>query len=228
MRKIVIVSENVKSHALKALARKLTERLGYHVYRVTPDRVGRRIAVHFHTGIDKCEQFDRFSKAAIASPVYTLDSSRVNELGSRRIVARKVTNGSQGVGITIFNAGDPVPAAPLYTAYIPKKKEFRVHVWNNKVIDVQEKRKRSGEDVASTEVRNSDSGYVYCRNNVSESVVRDQLAVSAVQSLGRTQGAVDIIWQEKSDKYFVLEVNSRPGMEGTTLDKYADAILEQL
>jgi len=36
------------------------------------------------------------------------------------------------------------------------------------------------------------------------------------------------IWSEKQNKCFVLEVNSRPGMEGTTVEKYAAAIIKGL
>jgi D-alanine-D-alanine ligase-like ATP-grasp enzyme len=35
-------------------------------------------------------------------------------------------------------------------------------------------------------------------------------------------GAVDVIWNEKEDKYYVLEVNTACGLEGTTLDKYVE------
>jgi D-alanine-D-alanine ligase-like ATP-grasp enzyme len=120
------------------------------------------------------------------------------------------------------------PAAPLYTEYIPKKKEFRVHVWNNEVIDVVEKRKKkSFENERDTQVRNTANGYVFCRDNVVEPDDLRNLAVRAVQSLERTYGAVDIIWNERQNKSFVLEVNSRPGMQGTTVKKYADAILKE-
>ena len=52
--------------------------------------------------------------------------------------------------------------------------------------------------------------------------VRDTIAVNAVKALGLDFGAVDIIYNEKENQYYVLEVNTAPGLEGTTLIKYAE------
>lgn len=129
----------------------------------------------------------------------------------------------------MFERGTTPPPAPLYVEYIVKKKEFRVHVWNNEVIDVAEKRKRSGyTEERDAFVRNTANGYVFCRTNVIEPTDLRPLALSAVSALGRSYGAVDVIYNEKQNKCFVLETNSRPGMEGTTVEKYSDAILRGL
>jgi hypothetical protein len=225
--KIVLVSSNLKSRGLKLLANKLSEKVGYHVYRVAPNRVRRRIGIHFLSGIDKRQQMSSFNNAGVNCPVFTT-SPRGVEFESRSVVARALTNASEGRGITIFNRDDHTwPRAPLYTEYIPKKKEFRVHVWNNQVIDVAEKRKKAGYDAErNTQIRNTANGYVFCRTDVVEPVGLRPLALSAVAALGRNYGAVDIIWNEKRNKCYVLEVNSRPGMEGTTVEKYANAILQ--
>lgn len=227
--KIVVCSPNTKSNALKALANKLGEKLGYRVYRVTPDRVKRRIPVHFHNGVDKVEQFQRFREGKLSAPKHCLEPSGIADFSFKRVVARTLTNSSEGRGIVVFEKGETPPRAPLYTEYIPKKKEFRVHVWNNEVIDVVEKRKRrnhSGE--RDDYVRNTANGYVFCRDNIIEPADIRDLALGAVRAINRTYGAVDIVWTEKLNKCFVLEVNSRPGMEGTTVEKYANAILKGL
>jgi hypothetical protein len=54
----------------------------------------------------------------------------------------------------------------------------------------------------------------------------ETLAKNAVQCLGYFFGAVDIIYNENAKKYYVLETNSRPGIEGTTAEKYAEALLK--
>jgi hypothetical protein len=230
MRKIVISSPNIKSRALKELANKLSEKVGYRVYRVHPDRVRNRRPVCFVQGLDKTAQFRAFQNAAVSAPGHVLSTSGIAELTSRLVVARKLTNSSEGKGIEIFSKDDPnPPRAPLYTEYIPKKKEFRVHVWNKEVFLVQEKRKKkSFENDRNTQVRNTANGYVFCRDGITEPDDLRPLAVAAVSSLGRSYGAVDIIWNEKQNKSFVLEVNSRPGMQGTTVELYADVILKGL
>jgi len=227
-KKIVLCSHNLKSRGLKALANKLSEKVGYHVYRVTPNRVRNRTPIHFREGVDKRLQLAAFTFHSVACPGYTLQSDGLGAIDSRRIVARTLTNSSEGRGIVIFNKGETPPPAPLYTEYIPKKKEFRVHVWANKAFDVAEKRKRRGVDERNTQIRNTANGYVFCRDGVVEPDGLRTLAQDAVSALGRSYGAVDIIWNEKQNKCYVLEVNSRPGMEGKTVELYADAILRSI
>lgn len=226
MKKLVISSNNIKSRALKALANNLSERLGYRVYRVTPERVRNRNAIRFSDGVDKRIQLERYKLNNVNAPNYSLSSVECNALPSSTIVARQLTNSSEGKGIVIFKKGNTPPPAPLYTEYIPKKKEFRVHIWNNEAFHVTEKRKRKGVEERDTRVRNTDNGYVFCTSNLVEPDGLRDLAQRAVRALGRTYGAVDVIWNEKRDKCYVLEVNSRPGMEGSTVDHYAEAILK--
>lgn len=230
MPKLVVSSPNTKSRALKELANELSARVGYRVYRVTPDRIRSRQHVSFLAGFDKVEQLTRFHASGVSAPGFARTRDGAHGLGSKQVVCRALTNSSEGRGITICNADDPaMPNVPLYTAYIPKKKEFRVHIWNNKVIDVQEKRRRRTDSTEKEyQVRNTANGYVFCRDNVNPPADCATTALGAVASLGRSYGAVDIIWNEKQNKCFVLEVNSRPGMQGTTVKKYADAIMENV
>jgi hypothetical protein len=226
--RIVVASHNLRSNALKELANELTVQLGYKVWRKYPHAVrSNQRAVLFQPGIDKVRQFSAFSASAVSAPSFatTLDAAR--RLESKQIVVRHLIDASEGKGINIVNRDELNVQAPLYTAYIPKKKEFRVHVFDSKVIDVQEKRKRRVEgEQKEFQVRNTANGYVFCRDAVNPPVDCADVALAAVRALGRTYGAVDIIWNEKQNKSFVLEVNSRPGMQGTTVKKYVAAIRE--
>lgn len=226
-KKLVISSHNLRSQALKNLQVELTDRVGYKVWRVKPERVRRRIAVHFAKGVDKLTQMSSFSSAGVSAPAYATTLEGAKELPGSLVVARKLLRGSEGRGLSIHAKEGLVEQAPLYTQYIKKKKEFRAHVYNNKVINVQEKRKKAGfTEERDTQVRNTHNGYVFCRDNV---VVPDDLcavALAAVAALGRSQGAVDLVWNERNNKTYALEVNSRPGMQGTTLKVWADAIMQ--
>jgi hypothetical protein len=225
--KLVLVAHRTGGLGLRALANNLSEKVGYYVYRVTPNRVGSRVAGGpFMAGFDKIHQLTRFRDAGVSCPPFVVRAADVGSIDTKRIVARKLVNASEGRGIVVFEKGETPPPAPLYVGYIVKKKEFRVHVFNNEVIDVAEKRKRRGyEQERDSFVRNTANGYVFCRTAIIEPTDLRPLALSAVQALGRSYGAVDIIWNEKQNKCFVLEVNSRPGMEGTTVEKYSNAIL---
>lgn len=179
--------------------------------------------------LNKVEQFERFRDQGVASPQFATTVERAKALGVKTLFARTLINATNGRGIVEFEAREQqYPAAPLYTEYIPKKAEYRFHVFGDKVIDVQEKRKKRGyDDDRNTRVRNVANGYVYCRDNISIPAGADTLAINAVKALGYSYGAVDLIYNEKRNQCYVLEVNSRPGLMGTTLEKYGDAIIEQ-
>lgn len=139
------------------------------------------------------------------------------------VFARTVLNGTKGKGI-VHCHGDIMVDAPLYTKYKKKKKEFRLHIFNGELIDVQEKRRRSGVEEISSMIRNLDNGWVFCHEDVTLPEDAEAEAKKAVIALGLDFGAVDLIWNEKENKSFILEVNTAPGLEGQTLEKYASAI----
>lgn len=138
------------------------------------------------------------------------------------IVARQKLTGHSGDGIIIIEKGEPVHMAPLYTKYIFKDKEFRVHVVAGNVVDTQRKIKDPNQEVKTWKVRSHQNGFIFARNNISSSLDRDTLATSAVAALGLDFGAVDIV-EDKHGCFFVLEVNTAPGLEGQTIESYAKA-----
>lgn len=225
--KYVIATTKMKSRALRALSEKLSSELGYRVYLVRPERVRNRNAISFGQGIDKITQLKLFTNNNVSCPKFATNAIGIGEFNHKYVVARKLTRSSGGKGIHIFVHGEDAIDAPLYTEYIPKQGEFRVHVWNGKVIDVSQKRRRRGNPSgADTKIRNLANGYVYCRGDMTEPTELRDLACRAVKALGRTSGAVDVIWNAKENRCYVLEVNANPGLEGTTLIKYVNAILE--
>jgi hypothetical protein len=194
------------------------ERMGRSLFRITPEP------------LNKIEQLNRFKEHGVSHPPFTTNASEVNQLGSRTGFARTLVNSTNGRGIVEFDISEGVrpPRAPLYTAYIPKKAEYRVHVFDGKVVDIQQKRKKRGfEGEREAKIRNLRNGYVYCRDGINAPAGLDTLAVAAVRAVQYHYGAVDIIYNEKKDKLYVLEVNSRPGLMGTTLEKYSDALINQ-
>ncbi len=145
------------------------------------------------------------------------------------VVCRTKLNGHSGAGIVI--AGRPeevVRGCPLFVVYKKKKSEFRVHVAFGSVIDVQQKRQRKDYDgQVDYAVRNHHTGWVYTRGDVEWSDDYANLAIRAVDVLGLDFGAVDIIYNEHENRYYVLEVNTAPGLEGTTIEKYAEAFAKE-
>ena len=139
------------------------------------------------------------------------------------IYCRSTTTGHSGRGIVIANTSDELINAPLYTVKTKHKHEYRVHLFRGRVLDVQMKRKRNGA-VNGSGIRNHSNGWVYARAEIAPPEELLSSACKAVNLLGLDFGAVDIGHRLIDNKFFVFEVNTAPGLEGTTLDNYAKAI----
>jgi len=210
------------------LAATLSTKLGFKVFRVPETRIGRRVAFKFQGGTNKLAQMERFQQNGVVTPDFTrdIDTARAWITDGSAVMCRTLLRGSEGRGIVTAENVDQLVPAPLYTKYFKKKKEFRVHVFNGTIIDIQEKRKRAGVEIENHRVRNLANGYVFCRDEVVEPDGLRELAIQATNALGYTIGAVDIAWNEHYDRLVVFEVNSNPGLQGTTLDNYSNAIIE--
>lgn len=187
--------------------------------------------LNHHTKIrnasDKIKAFKIMKDKGVAIPEVTQDLQEAKGWNSS-FIGRTIINGHGGAGCFFYRKGavDFEPEIKFCTKYIKKTSEYRVHVFNGKVIDIQEKRKRVElpEDFkVNYQIRNHDKGWVFCRENVNADAKVGIEAVKAVKALSLLFGAVDIIWNKFSGAW-VLEVNTSPGLEGTTLTKYKEAI----
>lgn len=181
---------------------------------------------------DKLKTFQEFQNAEFTHiPPWTTDREVAAgwiEKG-HSVVCRTVLNGHSGNGIVLVDRVGELVAAPLYTQYVKKLKEFRCHVAFGSVIDIQEKRRRAeGGSEADSRVRNHHTGWVYCRGEITEPDGMRNVAVDALAALGLDFGAVDIIWNQKQNRCYVLEVNTACGLEGTTLANYVNLIVEKV
>jgi glutathione synthase/RimK-type ligase-like ATP-grasp enzyme len=135
------------------------------------------------------------------------------------VYGRQLLNASQGKGIVIIKHGDNIPYCPLYTKGVLKAHEYRVHVFGNKVIDVTKKKRRNAID-RSDYIKNLANGWVYCREGIEIPPAMIETALRAVAALELDFGAVDILVRKGVP--YVLEINTAPGLQGTTLQKYVN------
>ena len=178
---------------------------------------------------NKLSTLDKLLHHGVPVPEFTTDKRIALgwlDIGCR-VFARTKLSSHTGDGIVIIEDESEMVDAPLYTKYQRKDKEYRVHVFKGKVIDITEKRKRYGDGEErpgyNPYIRNLKCGWVFCRDGVRPVEAVKVESVRAVQALGLDFGAVDII--EYKGKVWTLEVNSAPGLEGTTLQRYKEAIL---
>lgn len=173
----------------------------------------------------KCFEILKNNDVNIPEYVTTYEEAEELVLDGKTILARTVLNGHSGHGIVIVDDVDGLVDAPLYTVYKKKRNEYRVHVFLDEVIDVVEKRRVAGVEKTDeqSKIRSHRHGWVFCRENVSLTPALELIAKQAVKALGLDFGAVDIIYNAKEDKYYVLEVNTAPALTGTTLERYVEA-----
>ena len=149
------------------------------------------------------------------------------------VFARTILQGSGGEGIVDIQHEDQlneIQEGTLLVKYIKKKKEFRIHVADGEVIDQQQKKKKGSVPLESINwrIRNHNGGFVFCREGVDiPKKVIDQ-AKLALEVSGLCFGAVDVLWNAKHKRAVVLEINTAPGLEGSTVLSYQKFFKDKL
>lgn len=193
---------------------------------------------YVRTASDKLAAFRALERAGCAAVPFTTDievarSWLAQPVYGRKlnaVVCRQLTRANSGRGIVLAKTPEEVVPAPLYTRYQPKAEEYRVHVWQGRVIDIQEKRRRNGfaeYENASPYIRNHPNGWVFCRDGVQPPDEVVEKSLEAVAALGLHFGAVDLGYHPDYGTG-LYEINTAPGIEGQTLVTYADSIRREL
>lgn len=167
-------------------------------------------------------------KDKVNIPSFTLDKEEARTYLGRGVIVRETLTGHSGQGIVFLKNEEEFEEydherSKLYVAYIPKKEEYRVHILKGQVLDVQRKAARLGQEDVNWKVRNHKNGFVFVRNGFETPDEVVEQAFKAIVHTGLDFGAVDVIYNVKEEKAYVLEVNTAPGLEGTTLENYSKA-----
>lgn len=201
----------------------------------SPGKAADRFNIQWGVSSNKLLDFRAMQAAGNVSTVEFTDDINIaaewlNE--GHLVYERHSLNGHSGDGIKLVGQsfGGTLSEAPLYTRGITKKRrEYRIHVVGTQCF-VQQKRRRNtpeGAPKAPGQVRNLDNGWIFAVNNVETPRPLTMLnACKAVEALGLTFGAVDIIELIEQPESFVLEVNSAPGVQGSSADFYANAFIK--
>lgn len=218
------------SASLKRVAEGLSTKLGYKVIR-TSKAMPHRLQFVYGGVVDKISQYEYFSTNTIPSLEWTTDALTVTGwLGDGATVfGRKLLTSSCGKGIVIMEPTDPFTPCPVYTKYAKKKREFRVHCFKGTVVAIVEKKRKTGwEGVRESKIRNLVNGYVFVQevSNIPEGLEDLALKASKVSTSDFT--GVDIGYNEKQNRLFVIEVNSAPGIVGNNVEKYVEAIYDTI
>lgn len=180
------------------------------------------------TSTNRLKSLPIMKEAGVNVPEFTTKYVVASEWlgGGSSVIARKQIRSRSGHGLTFVEPGGTLPSdCALYVKYKPKRHEYRVHVFDRNVIDVQQKKRRKNfTGTVDPKIRSYDKGWVFCRKGivVPECVVEQSLR--AVEALGLDFGATDVGYNELDNAAMVYEVNTAPGLEGTSIQLYSDAI----
>lgn len=175
-------------------------------------------------------KFFELCKKAFRMPPHTTDQAQAERwrLTGHHVCARHILNGHSADGLILHSPRDrdAVGVAPLYTKYVNKKQEFRVHcikLAQDVATFVQRKARRRDvpDGQVNWKIRNLDGGFVYSVVEECPEDVKTQ-ALAAFKKTGLDFGAVDVIYNEEARKAYVLEVNTAPGLEQRTAEFYAN------
>jgi len=181
--------------------------------------------------IDKMQSFSKFIVGGVTTPQFTQKrTTAIDWLEDGKVViGRSLLEGTRGEGIVVMENPTQFQSCNLYTQYEEPTKEFRVYTFRGKFLDALEKRRdsdRLAEGTINYRVRTEDNGWVFCHNNVRVPQEVAKQAILATNALGLDFGGVDIIWNEPKNRAVVLEINTAPGIFGTTVSFYAEEILK--
>lgn len=203
-----------------------------------PEEVSKSTVLNSAESVSLCSNklaFFRYMKSTDASEFVPEATESFEEAlewvrSGKDVVARTVLNGHSGEGIVIMNNDDPdsLVRAPLYVEYIKKMEEYRVHIVNGEVIDIQRKvlssEKRESGDEINWKIRNHDNGFIFQREGINP---HESVTSAAIQVFNQTRldfGAADVIFNRSRQRSYVLEINTAPGLQGQTVESYANAL----
>lgn len=219
---------SLKSASLWLVARGLSTILKHKVLRTTK-LAKKRQQFKYGQGVDKLTQYQWFEEQGIPALEFTTSMTQAMRWNEAEVVfGRTLLNSSCGRGIVVYNPMENYLWTPLpvYTLYKKKKREFRVHIFKDQVVTVVEKKRKVGWDgQQDTKIRNLANGYVFVQDVVNEPGGLRELALKAARISPSDFRGVDVGYNEKKDELFVIEVNGQPGIQGSNVDKYLQAIV---
>lgn len=236
---LLCTNSTLKSASLKLIAQGLSTKLKRgKIFRTTKISTVRK-QFKYGQSVDKLTQYKWFVEQNIPALEFTTSQMEAGKwLNEDKVTVfgRKFLNSSCGKGIVVFESTeqgqidlvDGVPC-PVYTKYKKKKREFRVHVFKDEVVNVTEKKRRKEFDgERDTKIRNLANGYVFVQHVEGEPNGLRDLALRAAKVTNSDFKGVDIGYNEKKNELFVIEVNSAPGIQGTNVEKYLEAMVKHV
>ncbi len=225
-----LVCASLSSESAKLLSQALTDTGTYRVFRSRLPRAGRNNIIYGDQR-DKLTQYKYFLENKLNFPRFTESKEEALDMCMNTpVVCRTLLRARAGKGIVIADTPEQIVDAPVYVAYHKKTAEYRVNLYRGEVVCIREKRLRKGYERPEGQdyrVRSHDNGYVFCEPLVPVSHEAIAMCIKASAITNSDIVGIDLAYHKPTNYYFLLEVNSAPGMQGDTIDRYVKAIINK-
>ena len=117
---------------------------------------------------NKYESLVLMDAEGVRIPKFTTLKKSAEKWIIREIVAVAMTllRGCGGRGIQLIDNVDDLPYFALYTRYVKKSDEYRVHIFMGTIIFLQKKMLRNGSEGNNFQIRNYANGWIFGSKNI--------------------------------------------------------------
>ena len=174
--------------------------------------------------IDKVKFFKTLQGTGLI-PTVAFSQAEAKANLSYPIVCRTLAEGSDGEGIVIAEKPEEVVPAKLYTSYVDKTSEYRIHMGRNQqgevVVICRQKKYLSDAFTGDKRIwTGSETKMAYIETALAPVIAVAKATFAKFPEL--TFGAFDIVYNNSTETAYVLEINSAPMMNADTTKAYAD------
>jgi hypothetical protein len=173
--------------------------------------------------IDKVKFFKALEGTGLVPPCAFSKTGAANL--SYPVVCRTLTDGADGQGIKIADSAAQLVDAKLYTSYIDKTSEYRIHVGRNRageIVIIGRQKKYLTENFTGDKRiwTGNETKFTWIDTAVPPVIAVAKAVFAKFPEL--TFGAFDIVYNNSTEKAYVLEINSAPMLNADTVKAYAN------
>lgn len=186
---------------------------------------------------NKLLSFERFKEYGVPTLDYSSSIEQAKEwIDEGQVVFQRTTHtGHSGNNIVLAHNHDDLIPAPIYTKNFNKEREYRVHIFKDKRVAIQQKRLKNSENREQEPdeyVWNHAKGQrVFVRNSVeiTDTMLEEvtDIGINAIKALDLDFGALDVGWNEE-EGFKVFEINTGFGLVGSTINDWKQTFKEYL
>lgn len=152
---------------------------------------------------DKIKTFDKLKKARIPHLEYVTNNQEVPKTW-QTIVGREIVNGQENKGMSYFKKGEKLPDWPLFTKWYDHNFEFRIVVYQGKIIGRYQK-----------VLKNKTWYLIHLYKDGFDAI--DEACIKATEAVGIDFCGVDVLAKSQNN-FRICELNSGPILSEEILD----------